>query len=180
MVMAVEKPTRILVNWKGNQSKRYDNTKEEIWLSNVVAINESPVINPTIDLVSVGDHIKYEYVAKRGRIQLWHGVVVSTDPDAERHATHIGAARFAAGGTKSSADVDTECRATTTATASKPVEKHRSEPASGVRCSKGEDTEGRTASGSVDTKPRSRKKRQSSLPLPADPVPKRKRCATCT
>ncbi len=177
--MAVEKPTRILVHWKGNQSKRYDNTKEEIWLLNVVAINESPVIDLTIDLVSVGDHIEYEFVAKRGRIQLWYGVVVSTDPDAERRATHIGAARSAAGGTKSSVDVDTEYRATTTATASKPVEKCWSEPASGVRCSKGEDTEGHTASGSAATKSRSRKKRQSGSPLPADPVPKQKRCATC-
>ncbi len=93
------------------------------------------VIDPTIDLVSVGEHIKYEYVAKRGRIQLWYGVVFSTDPDAERHATHIGAARSAAGGMKSCADVDTECHATTTATTSKPVEKRRSEPASGIRCS---------------------------------------------
>ncbi len=177
--MAVEKPTRILVHWKGNQSKRYENTKEEIWLSNIVAINESPVIDPSIDLVSVGDHIEYGYVTKRGRVQLLHGVV-STDPDLERRATHVGAARSAAGGTKSSADVDTECCATTTATASKPVEKRRSEPASGVGGSKGEDTEGRTASGSAATKPRSRKKRQSSSPLPADPVPKRKRCDTCT
>ncbi len=81
------------------------------------------VIDLTIDLMSVGEHIEYEYVAKRGRIQLWHGVAVCTDPDAKCHATHIGAARSAAGGMKSSADVDTECRATTTATTSKPVEK---------------------------------------------------------
>ncbi len=136
-----------------------------------MAINESHVIDPTIDLESVGDHIEYEYVAKRSWIQLWHGVVVSTDPDAERRATHIGAT------TKSSADVNTECHATTTATASKPLEKHRSEPASGVKCCKGENTEGRTASGSAATKPRSRNK---SSPLPTDPVLRRKRCATCT
>ncbi len=148
VVMADEKPSRILVQWKGNQSKRYDNTKEESWLPSVVATNESAVINPSIDLVSVGDHIEYEFIAKKG-IQLWRGVIVSTDPDAECRATQIGVARSAVGVTKVSAgtDVDTECRVTTIATASRPVVERRRElqlgpsggmPASGVSCKGGD------------------------------------------
>ena len=50
-------------------------------LSNVVAINKTAVI----DQLSVGDHIEYEFVGKKGKVQLWCGVVVSTDPDTERH-----------------------------------------------------------------------------------------------
>jgi len=39
-VMAKEKLPKILVRWEGNQSKRYGNTVEEIWLSSVVAIKQ--------------------------------------------------------------------------------------------------------------------------------------------
>ena len=81
--MADEKFPTVLVRWEGNNSKRYDHTKEEIFLSNIVAINK---IEPSLDQLSVGDHIEYEFVAKKGKVQLWCGVVVSTDPDADRRA----------------------------------------------------------------------------------------------
>ena len=55
-------------------------------MSNVVAINKTAVIEPSFDQLSVGDHIEYEFVGKKGKVQLWCGVVVSTDPDAKRHA----------------------------------------------------------------------------------------------
>ena len=83
---ADEKFPTVLVRWEGNNSKRYDHTKEEIFLSNIVAINKTAVIEHSFDQLSVGDHIEYKFVAKRGKVQLWCGVVVSTDPDADRHA----------------------------------------------------------------------------------------------
>ena len=82
--MAEEKFATVFVRWEGNNSKRYDHTKEEILLSNIVAINKTAVIESSFDQLSVGDHIEYEFVAKKGKVQLWRGVVVSTDPDAER------------------------------------------------------------------------------------------------
>jgi len=91
--MAEEKSPTILVRWEGNQSKRYDNTEEEIWLSGVVAVNKTAVVQPSLDQLSVGDHIEYEFLAKNGKVQLWRGVVVSTDPDAERRARSTGASR---------------------------------------------------------------------------------------
>ena len=87
--MAYEKFPTVLVRWEGNNSKRYDGTKEEILLSNVVAINKTAVIEPSFDQLSVGDHIEYEFVAKKGKVQLWRGVVLSTDPDAERRAGSV-------------------------------------------------------------------------------------------
>ena len=84
MLMADEKFSTVLIRWEGNNSKRYDGTKEKILLSNVVAINKTAVIEPSFDQLSVGDHIEYEFVGKKGKVQLWCGVVVSTDPDAER------------------------------------------------------------------------------------------------
>ena len=88
-LMADEKFPTVLVRWEGNNSKRYDGTKEEILLSNVVAINKTAVIEPSFDQLSVGDHIEYEFVAKKGKVQLWRGVVLSTDPDAERRAGSV-------------------------------------------------------------------------------------------
>ena len=87
--MADKKFPTILVRWEGNNSKRYDNTKEEILVSNIVAINKTAVIEPSLDQISVGDHIEYEFVAKKGKVQLWRGVVVSTDPDAERRTGSV-------------------------------------------------------------------------------------------
>jgi len=84
--MAKEKLPTILVRWEGNQSKRYDNTVEEIWLSNVVATNETAVGQPSLDQLHVGDNIEYKFVAKKGKVQLWPGIVVSIDPDEERRA----------------------------------------------------------------------------------------------
>ena len=81
--MADEMFPTVFVRWEGNNSKRYDNTKE-IFVSNTVAINKTAVIEPSLNQISVGDHIEYEFVAKKGKVQLWHGVVVFTDPDAER------------------------------------------------------------------------------------------------
>ena len=83
--MANEKFSTVLIRWEGNNSKRYDGTKEEILLSNVVAINKTAVIEPSFDQLSVGDHIEYEFVGKKGKVQLWRGVVVS-DPDTEQCA----------------------------------------------------------------------------------------------
>ena len=85
--MADEKFPTVLVRWEGNNSKRYDHTKEEIFLSNIVAINKTAVIEPSLDQLSVGDHIEYEFAPKKGKVQLWCGVVVSTDPDAVRYPT---------------------------------------------------------------------------------------------
>ena len=83
--MADEKFPTVLIRWEGNNSKRYDNTKEEIFVSNIVAINKTAVTEPSLNQISVGDHIEYEFVAKKGEVQLWRGIVVSTDPDTERH-----------------------------------------------------------------------------------------------
>ena len=82
--MEDEKFPTVFVRWEGNNSKRYDHTKEEILLSSTVAINKTAVIEPSFDQLSVGDHIEYEFVAKKGKVQMWHGVVVSINPDAER------------------------------------------------------------------------------------------------
>ncbi len=67
------KSPRVLVRWEGNGSKRYDNTREEVRLASIVAINDTPVIDPTIDQLSVGDRIESEYVSKRGQVQLGTG-----------------------------------------------------------------------------------------------------------
>ena len=58
-------------------------------MSNIVAINKTAVIEPSLNQISVGDHIEYEFVAKKGKVQLWHGVVVFTDPDAERRTGSV-------------------------------------------------------------------------------------------
>ena len=87
--MADERFPTVLVRWEGNNSKRYDHMKEEIFLSNIVAINKTAVIEPSLDQLSVGDHIEYEFVVKKGKVQLWCGVVVSTDPDADRRAGSV-------------------------------------------------------------------------------------------
>ncbi len=52
----------------------------------IVAINNTPVIEPDIDQLSVGDHIESQYVYKGGWVQLWKGIVLSIDPDAECRA----------------------------------------------------------------------------------------------
>ena len=80
------KPPTVLVRWEGNQSKRYDNTEEEIWLHRVVAVNNTAVVEPSRDLLQVGDYIEYEILAKKGKVQVWCGILVAIDPDAERHA----------------------------------------------------------------------------------------------
>ena len=51
--MADEKFPPVLVQWEGNNSKRYDSTKEEILLSNVVAINKTAVIEPSFDQLTL-------------------------------------------------------------------------------------------------------------------------------
>lgn len=74
LVMASEVSPRVPVRWQGNQSKQYDNT-EEVPLTSIIAINDSPVINPTLDQLSVGNYIEREYLYKCGRVQIWKGVV---------------------------------------------------------------------------------------------------------
>ena len=59
----------VFVRWEGNNSKQYDNTKEEILVSNIVAISKTAVIEPSLDQISVGGHIEYEFVAKKGEVQ---------------------------------------------------------------------------------------------------------------
>ena len=49
-------------------------------------MHKTAVIEHSFDQLSVGYHIEYEFVAKKGKVQLWCGVVVSTDPDADCHA----------------------------------------------------------------------------------------------
>ena len=53
--MADEKFPTVLVRWEGNNSKRYDH----IFMSNIVAINKTAVIEPSLDQLSVGDHIEH-------------------------------------------------------------------------------------------------------------------------
>ena len=80
--MVDEKFPTVFVRWEGNNSKWYDHTKEEILLSHIVAINKTAVIEPSFDQLSVGDHIEYEFVVKKGKCSNGpSGVVVSTDPD---------------------------------------------------------------------------------------------------
>ena len=99
----------------------------------------------------VGDRIEYEFVAKKGKVQLWRGVLVSLDPEAERRSRSsrpASADRRAGSANRlptSSADPDTSDRR---------VVKSMFE---GLGSNKGK-----------------RKKRLSSSPL-LDAVPKRKR-----
>ena len=55
--MADDKFPTVLVRWEGNNSKRCDNTKEEILVSNIVAINKTAVIESSLDQISVGRSI---------------------------------------------------------------------------------------------------------------------------
>ncbi len=80
-------------------SRSADKTKEEIWLSNTVAINETAVEH-SADQLRVNDRIESEFVAKKGEVQLWRGVVVFTNPEVDCCATT----------TKSASHVDTERR----------------------------------------------------------------------
>ena len=57
-----------LVRWEGNRSRHYDGKTEFINLSNVAAINNPPVVNPSIDQLSVGDYVEYEYIYKTKRV----------------------------------------------------------------------------------------------------------------
>ena len=59
MLMADKKFSTVLVRWEGNNSKRFDGTKEEILLSNVAAIDKTAVIEPSFDQLSVGNQIKW-------------------------------------------------------------------------------------------------------------------------
>ena len=162
--MADEKFPTVLIRWEGNNSKRYNNTKEEILVSNIVAVNKTAVIEPSLDQISVGDHIEYEFVAKKGKVQLWRGVVVSTDPDAERHTSSV------------SNELETT---------SKRVRCHRTttKEASHLNATDFVTAECRTASTllfeNLSSTKGKRQKRHSSLPLPgAGPKRKRGRCAT--
>ena len=161
--MADEKFPTVLVRWEGNYSKRYDNTKEEILVSNSVAINKTAVIESFLNQISVGDHIEYELVAKKGKVQLWRGVVVSTDPDAERRTGSVS-------NEPETTSKRARCRRTTT------------KEANHLNATDFVTAERRTASTSLfenlsSTKGK-RQKRHSSSPLPgAGPKRKRGRCA---
>ena len=162
--MADEMFPTVLVRWEGNNSKRYDNTKEEILVSNSVAINKTAVIEPSLNQISVGNHIEYEFVAKKGKVQLWHGIVVFTDPDAERR---IGSVLNEPETTSKRARC---CRTTT-------------KEARHLNATDSDTAERLTAATSLfenlsSTKGK-RQKRHSSSPLPgAGPKRKRGRCAT--
>ena len=43
-------------------------------------------MQPSLAHLHVGDNIEYEFVANKGKVQLWCGIVVSIDPDTERRA----------------------------------------------------------------------------------------------
>ena len=163
--MADEKFQTVFVRWEGNNSKRYDHTKEEILLSNIVAINKTAVIEPSFDQLSVGDHIEYEFVAKKGKVQLWRGVVVSTDPDAERRT---GAVPNKPETTSKRA----RCRRTTT------------KEVSHQNATDSDTAERRTAATSLfenlsSTKGKRQKRHSSSPLLGAGPKRKRGRCGYC-
>ena len=55
----------VLVRWEGIGSRRYNGKTEFINLSNVAAINNSPVVNSSIDQLSVRDYVEYKYVYKK-------------------------------------------------------------------------------------------------------------------
>ena len=55
---------QVLVRWEGNGSRRYDGKTEFITVK-CAAINNSPVVNPSNDQLSVGDYVEYEYVYKK-------------------------------------------------------------------------------------------------------------------
>ena len=89
--MADEKFPTVLVQWEGNNSKRYDDTKEEILLSNVVAVQRCCYQQDgchwtCLWSVKCWKSHRVQFVGKKGKVQLWCGVVVSTDPDAECRA----------------------------------------------------------------------------------------------
>jgi len=50
-------------------------------------------VQPFLDQLSVGDHIEYEFLAKKGKVQLWRGVVVSFYADTKHRARSTGANR---------------------------------------------------------------------------------------
>ena len=60
--------------WEGNGSRCYDGKTEFINLSNVAAINNSPLVNPSSDQLSVGDYVEYKYVYKKNEYK--SGVVM--------------------------------------------------------------------------------------------------------
>ena len=91
--MAEGDPPTILVRFGGNQSERYDNTEEEIWLHCVVAVNNTAVVEPSRDQLRVGDYIEYEFVTGKGNVQVLRGILVSIDPEAERRAHSTRASR---------------------------------------------------------------------------------------
>ena len=91
--MAEGDPPTILVRFEGNQSERYDNTEEEIWLHCVVAVNNTAVVEPSRDQLRVGDYIEYEFVTGKGDVQVLRGILVSIDPEAERRVRSTRASR---------------------------------------------------------------------------------------
>ena len=86
--MAKEKLPTIFVQWEGNRSKHFMTTpwRKSGYLYNVVAINKTAVVQPSLAKLHDGDNIEYEFVAKKGKLQLWRGIVISIDPDVERRA----------------------------------------------------------------------------------------------
>ena len=81
MLMGDKKFSTVLVRWEGNNSKRFDGTKEEILLSDskissstnsysmwFPTLDKTAVIEPSFDQLSVRNHIKYEFVG-----QVWSG-----------------------------------------------------------------------------------------------------------
>ena len=91
--MAEGDPPTVLVRFEGNQSERHDNTEKEIWLHSVVAVNNTAVVEPSRDQLRVGDYIEYEFVTGKGNVQVWRGILVSVDPEAERRARSTRASR---------------------------------------------------------------------------------------
>ena len=83
-----DKPS-IFVKWVNNNSKRYDGKIERVFVDGIVAINNCPHCEPNIDELSVGDSIEYECMYKRGRVQVWHGIVLSLGSSWESSSSHV-------------------------------------------------------------------------------------------
>ena len=131
--------------------------KKKSWCPTLFAINKTAVTESSLNQISVGDHIEYE-------VQLWRGVVVFTDSDAERRTGSVP-------NEPETTSKRARCRRTTT------------KEASHLNATDSDTAERRTAATSLfenlsSTKGK-RQKRHGSSPLPgAGPKRKRGRCAT--
>ena len=67
---------QVLVQGESNGSRHYAGKTELINLLNVAAIYNSSVVNPSIDQLSVGDYMEYEYIYKKNIQENKSGMVM--------------------------------------------------------------------------------------------------------